>query len=797
MGSSLFGRLACAIAALAVCGLAGCGGHKPAGASPFPAKVTLAPAPSTSVQQGSIFTFTASAQNGSNSNISPAFSFQSSDTSILNIAANGLACAGRWDTAFTTCTPMGTGAVQVTVSALGATSPPTVVFVHAPVDKITVTEAPPSQVPPPTPQPCVVMGQTTTLQATAWSQNSDITSTVGPFTWSAVNSSVVSITPLMNSAFNVATNQATATAAAPGLTQIYASASGVSSSAFTQAAPFNGLNFFETCPVQSITLQLGVSGVQTGQTSFNTTKGTAQPVTATVVDVFGNMLSKVPLTWSASAPAAVSAGTGCSGQTCSISTAQPGAGSVTASCSPPTCNIGFPLSPVGLAAAFVPLPVYATTAISGVVNGTTTSTNVLATSLDCHGNNYCTTDLYNISTSNNLAASPTAMPTPPNSLMLDLAGDKAYAGNNYGAFLVATASLGGTSSPFTSFGTVTGTVLAVSPNGNVALISDTLHTPNQVYVVNTTNSSSPSATALNINGAITAGFSPDGLKAYIIGCVVSSVPCTSTTGNTLYLYSALQSLQGPIALSVPAGQVAFSPNGAFGYVGGAPWGNPPALAAFNICDNQVATDVVKVPQIISLPAPPAFVRTIPNAHLEGIDNAAKPFPDGMHLLVLDATGIDVVTAINAVKVAVISNPPTPVGSCPQSVTHPKPQRIDLGQGTFNPVAFFVSPDATQAYIVASDRSDILVYNFNTGSVSGIPLAGNATPGDPANPMRTVADMTVDGTLIYVAGSDGTLHEVSTNPAVDLVQISFPNLPNFSNPFCSIGNCKLNMVGVKP
>jgi hypothetical protein len=64
-------------------------------------------------------------------------------------------------------------------------------------------------------------------------------------------------------------------------------------------------------------------------------------------------------------------------------------------------------------------------------------------------------------------------------------------------------------------------------------------------------------------------------------------------------------------------------------------------------------------------------------------------------------------------------------------------------------------------------------------------------------MRTVADMTVDGTLIYVAGSDGTLHEVSTNPAVDLVQISFPNLPNVSNPFCSVGNCKLNMVVVKP
>jgi len=58
-------------------------------------------------------------------------------------------------------------------------------------------------------------------------------------------------------------------------------------------------------------------------------------------------------------------------------------------------------------------------------------------------------------------------------------------------------------------------------------------------------------------------------------------------------------------------------------------------------------------------------------------------------------------------------------------------------------------------------------------------------------------MTVDGTLIYVAGSDGTLHVVSTTAGVDLTQISFPNLPNVSDPFCSIGVCKVNMVAVRP
>jgi hypothetical protein len=634
------------------------------------------------------------------------------------------------------------------------------------------------------------MGQTTTLQATAWSQNSDITSTVGPFTWSAANSSVVAITPLMNSAFNVATNQATATAATPGLTQIYASANGVFSSAFTQRA-FPTLDFFETCPVQSITLQLGVAGSQSGQTSFNTTKGTTQPVTATVVDVFGNILSKVPLTWSSSEPAALSAGAGCSGQTCSIGTAQPGAGLVTASCSPPTCNVGFPLSPVpaSLPLDFVPLPVYATTAISGLVNGTTTSTNVLASSLDCQGNHYCVTSLYNIATSNNLATNPTAMPAPPNSLMLDLAGDKAYAGSNYGAFLVATGSLGGTSNPFTSFGTVTGTVLAVSPNGNVALISDTVHTPNQVYVVNTSVASSPTTTALNISGATTAGFSPDGLKAFIIGCSASAGQCTNP--DTIYVYSSLQSLQ---TITLPplssANEVAFSANGAFAYVSySSNSGANFAVNVYNTCNNLIAHDNQAQAQTIPLQVNPLFLKIL---------------PDGMHIIALGSSGFDLITAISTVQTPTLTNPPTATESCPQFVSNtdgvltiPSVQHVNLGQGTFNPVAFFVSPDATQAYIVASDRSDILVYNFNTGSVSGIPLAGNATPGDPANPMRTVADITVDGTLIYVAGSDGALHEVSTNPAVDLVQISFPNLPNFSNPFCSIGNCKLNVVAVRP
>src|SRR5271157_109389 len=118
--------------------IGGCGGHKPPGVSPFPARVTLTPGGNTSLQLGGIFIFTASAQNSSNSTVSASFTYMSSDTSILNIAPNGVACAGHWDAAYANCTPGNTGVVQVTASALGATSVPTYVFVHPLIDNIIV-----------------------------------------------------------------------------------------------------------------------------------------------------------------------------------------------------------------------------------------------------------------------------------------------------------------------------------------------------------------------------------------------------------------------------------------------------------------------------------------------------------------------------------------------------------------------------------------------------------------------------------------------------------------------------------
>jgi hypothetical protein len=757
------------------------------------------------MQLGTSLVFTASAQNGANANIAPTFTYTSSDPGILNISPAGFACAGTWNAPyFNVCTPAGIGTVQVTATALGATSPPTLVFVHPHIDNIVISVVPPVNSPPPacptqTALPaacnlpfngsaanyCLSQNQAQTLQATAYSQGVDVTASVGPFTWSQANANVVRITPIVTSSDNVVTNQASVVSSTPGETQIVASASGVSSLPYST----------ESCPVQCITLQLGSN---IGQTSFITNKGTSETINATAVDVQGCIVPKPPLTWTSSAPAALGAGNaiaGCAaGASCTVSTTQPGAAAITAACTPPTCNVGFPLIPAGVPALYVPQPVYPINAISGLVTGAPVATSVLAASQDCYSFSTCTVALYDISTTKNLASSPSSMPTPPNSLMFDLAGDKAYAGSQFGALLITVANLGSaTTSPFTALpatgttlGVVTGKVLAVSPNGNLAVFSDTVSTPNQVYVVNT--SSQATTAPLNINSATTAEFSRDNSKAFILG----------NGGNTLYVYSTLQALQS-YSLSAPADAITFSSTGAFAFIAG---GDPSAnVTVRNTCDNSLATAAPPASgnfSISGLPATPIFLKMVPPGNApQGtiIPSLQQSAFDNLDVFFgIDNNGIDIFATTTTTPLILPATAPL----CPQQqialaqTTQNKtfnPLYINLQRGTFHPIDFFLSPDSTQVYIVTSDQG-VLVYNFSTQSVSAILLSGGASP--------VAADMTVDGTLLYVAGTDGILHELNTALALDLMEIPFAQLPNSTNNFCYDSfNCTLNLVAIKP
>ena len=236
------------------------------------------------------------------------------------------------------------------------------------------------------------------------------------------------------------------------------------------------------------------------------------------------VLSKIPLTWTASQPTVLNVGGGCL-ESCVLSTPSSGAGSVTASCSPPTCNVGFPVIPASIASAMatdsctqfndffhaqnpnfiscqqlIPVPVYASPlpassnaafpgdgAISALVTGATASAALLATSTGCAHEvpSTCGTAIYNPASAKAASGSETPTPVSPNSLLFAVSGDRAFMGSDFGAQMVNPSSFGTNNNPFTGLGTVTGKVLAVSNNGTIAVFSDTVHTPNQVYVVNT------------------------------------------------------------------------------------------------------------------------------------------------------------------------------------------------------------------------------------------------------------------------------------------------------------------------
>ncbi|HYM79622.1 MAG TPA: hypothetical protein VE377_26840 [Candidatus Dormibacteraeota bacterium] len=832
MGRFRSSGLCLAVTILSLGSISGCGGGSKPGSPLFPGRISLSPASNASLTLGGILTFSASVQTASGTTLNTPVTFSSNDTSILTLAPNGVACAGQWDVAFTTCTPGNVGPVTVTASALGGNSVPTYVFVHPPIDNITVTGVLLDGLP--VQEPCLSQTQSMTVEAHAYSQGNDITASVGPFNWSANNPGVVSLTPLVNSAFNFPTNQATAKAVNPGITYIYATASGVSSTSFQQPQLTNAqgggspvLDFFATCAIQDIALELGAAG--SGQTSFATTKSGAGPtVVATLVDIMGNsslpnthggiVLGKIPLTWTSSQPQVISVSASCT-ESCTLGIPSAGSATVTASCSPPICNIGFPLVPASLSTQqkiddctnfyhalfpqftscqqLIPVPVYASpvfvtppntqtplspmAAISGVVTGTSSSVSVLAASTGCANSPpaVCNSSVYYLSTSKASPGNENPLPTSPNSLLFSLAGDRILMGSDFGSQIINPASFGTTNNPFTSLGTVTGRVLGISATGTFAAFSDTIHTPNQVYIVNTGNPASP--TALNIPSATIAGFSPDTLKTFIIG---------GSTGNSLYVYSPAQALQGPISLAGPGRGIAFSPNGAFAFIPEAGAGGSANLTAFATCTN-AAISPIQPAASVDLPADPILMKVLPAVHIDGRDSFGNLIPDGIHVLVLDATGFDIVTST-------ISPPANPATLCPQQLAFDSVQRIELNAGTISAgtyVNFFASADGTQLYLANGTTSSILVYSLIAGSVTGgIELQNNATP--------ITADMSVDAGTILISGSDGMLHEVSTAVGgADAIPLSFPSLPNGVNAFCttdpSTGPCTLNVALAKP
>jgi trimeric autotransporter adhesin len=717
--------LVCAAAAVLLVSISACSNKGPrVTIYPVPASVTISPAPALSLELGTYQPFTVTIENSAKGSITEPVIYQSSNTSVVTVAANGLACAGSWDNLASPaiCTPGGAGVAQVTATAQGVTSPPTTVYVHQHIDSVTLQDLCTGAQPP---APCTLprhpcqsliensLPQNTVYLARAFSQGLEITSSVGQFTWAASNASVVTLSNtapgLSNIVNSVSLNEVEATAKTPGVSPVFATIGNATS------VPVN----FTTCPVNSITLQVTASSA------------TSDTIVPTVTDSVGNVISlstsatSIPLTWSSSNGSVTV-------NTSGVASGSSGGGAdIIASCTPPTCNIGFLPS----------LPIYPETAVQMILSPTTTAAGAATayvSSTGCGTTLNCISTVIPITTPNTLGTT-IGLPATPDSLVFNQAGAKAYLGTDSGLLgtkgLMVLDSSANTITPFVS---TPGKVLAVSPDGTAVIVSDTVDTPQQVFVFNTsTNVNTP----LSITGATAAAFSPDSLKAYIIA------------GSTLYVYSNLDALQ-TIPLSAPANDVAFFAEGAFAYLAG---GDPSGVMVRRTCDNGEADTV-------TTSAIPSNIQALPNA---------------TQMLALAPPIVDIID-VSA----------TPVG-CAPTVSDSVSASYSLGTKSFAASQLIVSQNGASAYILSPDLNSILVFNIAAQTSSSFSLTGNAHP--------LQASLSPNGTLLFVGATDGMVHEIQTETGADVQQFQFPlglclNTAGLRFPGIT---CNPDLIAVKP
>ena len=729
--------------------LPGCGSATSTTTFPTPAQININPSTPVSLNLGATQPFIAITMFNGRPVAEPV-QYHSSNTSVVTVANNGQACAGTWDSLTTpqVCTPGSAGVAQVTANAMGAASNAVTIYVHQPIDNVTI-----SPVPPAPPTLCLSSESTAIYQVTAYARGVDITPTVGQFAWQSNATTVANVSNTVSSLGNrvngVSLNQVQITAKTPGLSQIFASVGSVVS------APLN----FYSCPVKSISLEInGISG-----NSFTVGGSGSKTVTPTVTDANNNVITPVPLTWSSSA---MNAGTASGSTTTGVGTitlSHPGTTAVTASCTPPTCNIGLtpsdPVFPTGV--------VYAENVITGTATpsgNTEQMQTVWVTTTDCsapqNANTQCVTALVPITSPTNVVGNVTVLPATPNSMVLSIVrGSNA---NNLTAFLGTDASLQGTrglmvatltstAATVTQYTSVIGKVLAASSNGAKVIVSDTLDTPNLVYVFDT---SAHTALPLTITGAVAADFSPDSLKAFILA--------NNGTSSTLWVYSLVDPLLTiPLSSTNIANDVSFLSQGSFAYIAG---GNPNGVTVGRTCDAALVGTA-------TTPGAPTFIKTLPNA---------------TQVLGLSPPLLDVISVSTNIA------PPAGVNTgCLPTVSNTV-QLFNLGQGTFTPLQLLVAPDSTKAYIIAANLPSIIKFDVINQIASAIPLNGNTVP------LR--ASLTLDGNLLYVAASDRMVHVLSTQSGGDIFDLSFPSTPTTPDYLCPNSPpfvCRPNLIGIQP
>ncbi len=785
--------------------------------------ITLNPTGNVSLEVGSHQFFSASARDGLGHQIlglDIQFIVQSGNPNTsapLSVARNGSYCAGTWDPTLTQCSPGTSGIAIVTATANGVSSPPTTFYVHQHVDSVQVSQAEP--VPPQ--YHCFSQGQTWIYQAAAFSNNVDITSTVGPVTWSAGNFGVATPVSFVPPQQPNTLNQAQVTARSPGITELFATVGGATSSAFP----------YTTCLVRY--LRLRIQGSQTNTITVN--NGGSVPVTATAIDSLYNIvdfspLAAPPITWSTTNPEVAAFGTvtNTSGTNSATARANLGGATLTASCSPPSCNIGV-LPGLPIYASNGPLPNGATGFGAISVNVTTTTkaptyTAWVATT-GCADAPGCSSALFSVTpttSGTNQIGAIVSLPRTPNSMMFHhLATSRLYIGTDQGLMFVDVAGTNPTATLVSNSSTpchvsLCGKVLAISNNGQQVVVADNTTIPHQVYLYNASGTAGPIDLVIPNDTATAAAFSPDQLKLFIL-----------TSTGRMYVYSTVDAF-GFVPIATSAADVQFAADGSFAYVVGDPL--PASVSAYSTCASPTAP-TIKLPATGSSALAPTKIFLSPAVTANGAALVSNLGPNDnapslvQTLVALEPPNIEVLQAeftqqpapINAANATHATCDPIKKENIP--VTSPTLLTtigsFNLGLGAFTPVFAQLVADGNEMIVVAANVPDVLLVSPTNGNLPPVQLAPGSLPLATSAFNQSVAAST-DGSQVFLIANDPcvvggpcpavSVHIVITNGQTqfqqgDIQQVPYVNVNDNNNMNMCNQNpgapCLPDLIAIKP
>jgi hypothetical protein len=769
--------------------LTGCVGKNSGGSGGVGVQtVTLSPSGTQSIDIGATQNYSATAKDALGQNVVATtiqFTVTSGDSNPapLSITSTGAACAGSWDSTGTVCSPGVPGIALVTATVNGVSSTQTTVYVHQHIDSIQVSRLD-SQGPPP--HDCFSQGETWGYQAIAYDINQhDITNTVGPPSWLSSNSGVVTeiaIVPTNPNLPDQVLSQVQVTAKTPGITQLFASFAGATST----PTPFT------TCLVQYIRLQIqGGSG-----DSFSINNGGSKTIQATVVDTVGTTLANPPLTWSSSNPevANFSSASTTTGSNAITARSNQGSANISASCTPPTCNIGvLPGLPIYSSGGNLPNGDLGYGVISASITATKLPTyTAWAATTDCGTGPGCSSVAFAVTSGTTPIGASASMPRTPNSMMFNEQGARIYFGSDQGLMYLDASASATTVTPVSAASTpcnvaLCGTVLAISPDGNDVVVSDGNSIPHQVYIYNgSTAATAPVDLILPSGTATAAAFSPDEMKIFIL-----------TDVGLMYVYSTVDALVS-VPIAVSATDAAFSADGSFAYVAGTPGSQ---VSAFATCD---LSDIGDISNPVALTSTPLKVVPAPEVQ-EVVINPLQSVVT-QNVIALEPPNIQTLTA------QYIGGAPLQHGifTCnapsffPNHTGFTAGPSFNLGQGNFIPLYMRVVGNGSQVIVVGKNIPAVLVVDVNQQTTTPIALVNNGLP--------RAASSSTDGSQVFVAACDaypnndptqpctsGSVHIINTLSGGDFQQVPYVNI-NTNNSMCNQANappCFPSLIAIKP